>query len=204
MIYLSGAVQPAILDESLGVILTPYMGNRLPDGAVWAADTGCYSHSADFDVDWYLRWLRKYDEEQRNRCMFANAPDVPYDSEATTKRSAPFFRVIRDLGFPVGFCVQDGHTIKNVPWREFDALFVGGSVRWKTSEEATVLKNEAQKRGKWTHMGKVNTKRRFAFARAAGYDSADGTYLKYGPDVNAPKLQRWIADPQMGMGRLMA
>lgn len=204
MIYLSGHVRPAILDESLGVILTPYMGNRLPDGAVWAADSGCFTHSADFDPEWYLRWLGKFTPEQRDRCMFATAPDVPFDAEATTKASAPWFARIRALGYPVAFCVQDGHTPANVPWREFDALFVGGTTAWKTSEEAVLLKNAAQKRGKWTHMGRVNTLRRFRFARAAGFDSCDGTYLKYGPDVNAPKLQKWIADPQMGLGRLMA
>jgi hypothetical protein len=43
---------------------------------------------------------------------------------------------------------------------------------------------ETKRRGKWLHMGRVNSARRFAIAELMGCDSVDGTYLTYGPDTN--------------------
>ena len=53
---------------------------------------------------------------------------------------------------------------------------------------------EAKERGKWAHMGRVNSMRRYDYARGIGCDSADGTYLTFGPTVNLPKVLKWI-DP---------
>ncbi len=41
-------------------------------------------------------------------------------------------------------------------------------------------------------MGRVNSYRRLAYAQSIGCHSADGTYLKYGPDLNLPRLLRWL------------
>ena len=30
--------------------------------------------------------------------------------------------------------------------------------------------------------------------RALGCDSADGTFVAFAPDINVPKVRRWIAD----------
>jgi hypothetical protein len=46
--------------------------------------------------------------------------------------------------------------------------------------------------GRWTHMGRVNTLRRLRFAFFHGYDSVDGTFLAFGPDVNLPRLLRYL------------
>ena len=53
---------------------------------------------------------------------------------------------------------------------------------------------EAKARLKWVHMGRVNSLRRLRYASAIGCDSADGTYLRFGPDVNLPTLQGWLRD----------
>lgn len=41
-------------------------------------------------------------------------------------------------------------------------------------------------------MGRVNSLRRLRHAAAIGCDSADGTYLAFGPDRNLPRLLDWI------------
>ena len=51
---------------------------------------------------------------------------------------------------------------------------------------------EAKLRGKGVHMGRVNSYRRIAIADAIGCDTADGTYIAFGPDVNLPKALAWL------------
>ncbi len=51
---------------------------------------------------------------------------------------------------------------------------------------------EAKDRGKQVHVGRVNSARRLRWARDHGADSADGTYVGFGPDVNLPKVTRWL------------
>jgi hypothetical protein len=46
--------------------------------------------------------------------------------------------------------------------------------------------------GKGTHMGRVNSNRRLQYAATIGCDSADGTYLAFGPDQNLPRLLWWL------------
>lgn len=84
-----------------------------------------------------------------------------------------------------------------MPWDEFDALFIGGTTRWKLSEAAHELAAEAKRRGKWLHMGRVNSWPRMQIASAMGCDSVDGTYLKYrqreGEGVGEAEIAEWLA-----------
>ena len=86
---------------------------------------------------------------------------------------------------------QDGLEVLPVPWESFDVLFIGGSTEWKLGPHARALIAEAKARGKWVHMGRVNSRRRFLYADLLGCDSVDGTYLVFGPDVNLPRLINW-------------
>jgi len=62
-----------------------------------------------------------------------------------------------------------------VPWGRFQALFVGGSTRWKLGPHAATLIREAKWCAKWVHVGRVNTLRRIAWCKALGVDSIDGS-----------------------------
>ena len=53
---------------------------------------------------------------------------------------------------------------------------------------------EAKAHGKWVHMGRVNSLKRLQYAAAIGCDSADGTYLTFGPAKNLPRLLGWLAE----------
>lgn len=201
MLYLSGASNAALkavaFSHNIGFIYTPNMGYKPAEVECypfWAADTGCYSASSTFRLLVYLDWLQAL---PRGTCLFATAPDVVGDAVTTWGRSMDILPIIRERGFKAALVAQDGIERVDLDWTAFDVLFMGGSTEFKLSEQAYGLVREAKARGKWCHMGRVNSKRRYMAAAKSGYDSADGTYLKYGPDVLLPKLQGWISDPQM-------
>lgn len=179
----------AMLSGSLGFIDTPAQGNRRPSGVVWCADNGCFGKGYPGDEKW-LDWLRKHQGESGS-CLFATAPDIVGNAAGTLSRSAPFLPQIRELGYPAALVAQDGLEHLDVPWDEFDVLFIGGSTVWKLSGAARGLIGEAKARGKWVHMGRVNSERRYRYAHSIGCDSVDGTFLTFGPSVLLPRLLGW-------------
>jgi hypothetical protein len=193
MIYLSGAINKALVRRpDTGYMLTLMIGNKVDfNGTLWAADTGCFNQPEKYDQEKYLRWLRERASYSR-RCLFATAPDVVGDAVATMDKSLPMFPLLRAEGYRAALVAQDGLEDLDIPWDDFDCLFMGGTTSWKLSETAYQLAVEAENRGKWTHQGRVNSWRRLKAAAVSGYDSADGTYLVFGPDVNLPKLEGWL------------
>ena len=158
-------------------------------GVPWGIDNGCFTQGERFNLDGYLRWL---DKLPRSGCLFATAPDVVGDAEATLARSRNVLPVIRDLGYPAALVAQDGLEALDVPWETFDALFIGGTTEWKLSEAAYELIAEAKAQRKHVHCGRVNSWPRFRAMALAGCDSADGTMLAFAPDANLPRLREWI------------
>lgn len=185
------AAREAMLDGRLGYIDTPAQGNKRPDEVLWCADNGAFSDK--FDADKWWAWLTKH-AEHADSCAFAVAPDVVGDAAATLERSRPWLARIRELGFPAAFVAQDGWEDHEVPWDEFDVLFVGGSTEFKLGPVAAQAVAEAKARGKWVHMGRVNSRKRLRYAASIGCDSVDGTYLVFGPEKNLPKLLGWLAE----------
>lgn len=176
-------------------MLQPNMGNVMPDRGPWAADNGGYTTTVPFDLDRYLRWLWER-SGAAPRCLFATAPDTVGDAYQTWQRSRHILPCLRGMGYPAALCAQDGWRSDEVDWAAFDVLFVGGTTRFKLAETTYALVAEARSRGKQTHMGRVNSQRRFVAAAQAGYDSADGTFLAFGPRVNLPRVQQWLARQQ--------
>jgi hypothetical protein len=168
-------------------MLTPRMGQQPPVGQNWAADNGRYASPQDYTDAGFLAWLRKMPAAS---CLFATAPDVVGDAAATLALSAPMFGPIRAAGYRVALVAQDGLENLPVPWDDFDALFIGGTTDWKLSEAVRGLCQEAKRRGKWVHMGRVNSLRRMVQAESFGCDSADGTMLRFDPNRD---VQGWAA-----------
>lgn len=200
MLYLANPCGPAVIAEmgrgTLGLIDTP--DQRKPAataaahaaGVLWCADNGCFSGRWD-ERRW---WQFLVDNAHRAAtCLFAVAPDVVGDAVATEQRSRPWLARIRELGYPVAYVAQDGLEDLVVPWDEIDCLFVGGSTAWKLGPAARALVKEAKRRGKWAHLGRVNSGARYAYALAIGCDSVDGTFLTDGPEKNLPRLLSWLA-----------
>lgn len=192
MRYLANPCSPAVIGHmeagALGFIATPAQGNRRPPGVAWCADNGCFSDRWD-ETRWWSFLVANADAA--SDCLFAVAPDVVGNAEATLAKSEPWLPKIRALGYPAALVAQDGLEDLPVPWASFDCLFIGGTTEWKLGPEARALVAEAKLHGKWVHMGRVNSERRWLYAEAIGCDSADGTFLTFGPDVNLPRLLAW-------------
>jgi hypothetical protein len=192
------AVRDAMTAGRLVCITTPGQGNRVPDGALVCLDNGCFGKNYVGDEGW-MRWLESR-QHLAPRALFATAPDVVGDAAATLQRSVPFLPFIRSLGFPAALVAQDGLEFELIPWDEFDVLFIGGSTEWKLGSAARDLVNLARSHGKWVHMGRVNSRRRWSYAEHIGCDSVDGTYIAFGPDTNLPDVLSWAGQPGFDFG----
>jgi len=200
VIYMTGVLSPAIAAhadrDDIGVIVQPGTASfvrRL--AARWAVDNGAFG-KPDFDEQRWFAWVSSLPTNPGP--LFVVAPDVPGDAVATRRRSGPWLPQIRELGHPAAFAAQNGCTLESTPWDDFDVLFVGGlpdawGREWKVGANARCLVAEAVRRGKWVHMGRVNTEARLRYAWAIGCDSVDGTFLKYGaPGQNEERLIRYL------------
>lgn len=176
----------------LGAIATPLQGNRVNDFPSWCADNGCFSKGYPGDLA-FLEWLAAK-QPLASTCKFATAPDVLGDAKATLERSKPFLPIIRALGFPAALVAQDGLEDLKVPWDTFTVLFVGGTTEWKLGPGAASLAAEAVRRGKWVHMGRVNSRKRLRYAESIGCGSVDGTYIAFGPSKNLARMLRWLGE----------
>jgi hypothetical protein len=176
-------------DGDLGQMCTPAAGNKVIPGVPWAADNAVFGKGWPGYEKWWA-WLERQ-AVHAGTCLFAVAPDVVGDHDATLARSLPWLPQIRALGYPAAFVLQNGATIDNVPWDEFDVAFVGGDDSFKLGIEAAALVAEARRRSKRIHMGRVNSGRRWQYAEALGCDTVDGTFLAFGPDENLPRLRSW-------------
>jgi len=197
MIYLSGVSTPALRAElprhDLGLMWTEksFTASQNRPGC-WAADNGCFS--AAFNESRWLTWLGSRPISARAECLFAVAPDVVCDAAATAKRSASYFSTLANMGYRVAYVLQNGQESLPMPWDRIDAVFIGGDDTWKTGRHAAQLVYEAKARGKWAHMGRVNSERRMRRAAVMGCDSCDGTFLRFGEPVQQmARVTSWMS-----------
>ena len=158
----------------VGRLLTPRHASHSSEthrlGIEWACDNDAFS---GFHEPRYLNMLTAIAGAQG--CRFVTAPDIVEDAEATLDLFSGWHRTIREHGQPVALVGQDGLENLTIPWSDLAALFLGGSTEWKLSQAAADLVVEARSRGKWVHMGRVNSIRRLSYARQIGCHSADGS-----------------------------
>jgi hypothetical protein len=207
--YLSGSLNDKKMGEQfpeLGALLNPDSGyslDRLDDYEAFGIDNAVFG--GKFDAQKFDNLLHRVAEGNYNgTALFAVAPDVfdksqmKGDAKETLKRSRPWFKRIRNYGIPAAFVAQDGieDLIDEIPWDEFDVLFLGGSDSFKlgkaNGEKWNQLIDRAKDEGKTIHVGRVNSKKRYEWANKIGADSVDGTYLAFGPDKNADNLADWM------------
>lgn len=160
-------------------------------GWVWAADNGCFTSAGTWKEDKWLRWLEK--PHPKVGCLFATVPDVVGDHQGTVVRWKRYSEEVRKRGYLPAFVAQDGADAGNVPWDEMETLFIGGTDSFKLGMGSGLLAREAKERGKWVHVGRINSMKRLKMWAGVA-DSADGTYITFGPDINAPKVARWVSE----------
>jgi hypothetical protein len=127
------------------------------------------------------------------RLLWVACPDVVADAAATR---ALFDAWAPELAaVPLAYVLQDGATMQTVPWDGIAAVFIGGSTAWKLGPEAADIVREAHFRGKWVHMGRVNTMRRLRIAYDLGCHSVDGSKLTRWSATHLPRALaevRWL------------
>lgn len=182
-------------DRHLGHLLAP---GKSHNKAIWqtglpvAADNGCF---IGLDRTAYIRLLR--DVAHRN-ILWVTAPDIVGDAGATLARFRIWLPVLRYYGVPVAFVAQDGQEHLPVPWDCIRCLFIGGSTAWKEGDAAAALIVQAKRRGKWVHVGRLNTQRRERLLLHLGVDSFDGTTYSRWPDTYIPAVLKRLEVRQEG------
>jgi len=210
--YFTGSSGPGVEKRAnergdIGLLITPlidYLG-KVQHYPVIAVDNGAFSKATPFSADKFLALLDKVaaDPEVARKVQFVVAPDTPMDAKATLEKFPMWAAEIQKRGLPVALAGQNGleDMIDQIPWDDFDTLFMGGDDEWKLGD----FKDEAQKkkwldllweagqRGKKIHVGRVNSFKRSDFSNyQMEAISVDGTYLAHGPDKNLPKLESWL------------
>lgn len=191
----------------LGHLLTPHNGNRLDallaTGLPIALDNAAFSN---WDPDAFTALLVRLmplacpPATTRGRFLWCAAPDVVGDARATLLRFGEWRGAIGCAGLPVAFVAQDGCCpITGVPWGEIRALFIGGSTAYKLSADAGRMVREAKRRGKWVHVGRVNSFDRIQHFDALGADSIDGTQFSMFPDRYIPRYLERLERRQRGL-----
>lgn len=185
--------------------------NKIDSHPFIGLDNGGFgAKGRDFIPGWWA-WLTKLVDQmtpaQLAKVRFAAAPDVL--TWQTADNGKPFcigqavptlelFKVwaprIKALGLPVALVAQDGleDMLDEVPWDLVDVVFLGGSDGFKTGEAGRLVTKWAKNLGKEVHMGRVNSGARLSLAASWGCDTADGTFLAFGPDKNLPRLLTWL------------
>lgn len=126
------------------------------------------------------------------RCLFVVCPDRVGDAKTTLAMFDAWRQEVRQCGQPIAFVGQDGIEDLPIPWDLFDAWFIGGSTRWKLSQASADLASEAKVRGKWLHMGRVNSNRRLTAAYYMGCNSVDGSSASMFGDKYIHRYCAWI------------
>jgi hypothetical protein len=151
----------------------------------WCLDNSVFT--GKFELSKWLKLMERL-KEWKDKCLFVAIPDVLVrlengsvvgDALSTLKQFHSYRKMVRD--FPVALVSQDG--IRNhsniIPWDDFDCLFVGGSNEHKLGDEGRWVIEESKKRGKWIHIGRVNSCKRLNIFWDV--DSWDGTHLSFAP-----------------------
>lgn len=186
LILVSGASRTA-RGNGFGDLYTPATGNVINTDRVWALDNGAF---AGFDREAFLKRLDRMPRD-RSRCAFVACPDVVGDWDETRRLFGIWYPILRRYEVPIACVGQDGVTVSQFPYSDVDAVFLGGSTAWKLSRVARDLASYGHACGRWVHMGRVNTFRRYRYATQIGCHSVDGTFFSRWPDHAARQATAW-------------
>lgn len=172
-----------------GWLKTPANGNAissiLESGVPWACDNDCFKRLSRKK---YIRMIRAVSGQPG--LLWVAAPDVVANADATLLRFRLWRPTLDYYELPIAFVAQDGQEDRPLPWDAIRCLFIGGSTVWKEGPHATRLIHEAHDRGKWVHVGRVNTLRRYWLLSSLPVDSIDGTCFSKWPDKFIPWMLR--------------
>jgi len=208
--YLTGKHSPTIQQRAvargdIGLLVQPDSGHSL-DAArsypFFAVDNGVFGKKG-FRAEAFEKLINGLTAADADKLLFVVAPDVIGDAAGTLEQFKEWGPKIRERGLPVALAAQDGleDIPHEIPWDNFDAMFIGGSTAWKIGQFADpvtrlrweMMINEAHHRGIPIHVGRVNSNLRLTgHAIDMGASTVDGTMLAHAPDQNLGHLESWL------------
>lgn len=184
-----------ITSKYIGSLITPRSGDTeekiIRHNLTFGADNDAFS---GFHFDRYIDMLQRL----RNwgpQPLWVTLPDVVGDSQETMILAEEWASTVRNVfNFKAAYVIQDGQTVKNLPWELADAIFIGGTTGYKLGYEVRKIVREANKRNIWVHMGRVNTRKRIVYAHQIGCDSVDGSAFSMYRDTHLPWAIQWLEE----------
>ena len=163
--------------------------------AEWAGDNGRFWPKGTPDnpvnPNWteaeWLKMLNHYPAEMRPSCRFMLVPDTPYNAHQTLLDFAHYLPAVVERGYPPAIATQNGMKPSGIPWSEIAAVFIGGDDNHKLGREGAAIAVEAHQRGKWVHVGRVNSLRRMT-KHVWWAESVDGTMLARNSGLDRQRL----------------
>lgn len=156
---------PELVVEQLLTPLTRYANA----GQLYAIDNGAFS---GFDAKSFSSLLKR-EQEYRGKCLFVTCVDVV----GNARRTLELWKYRHNFlhSWPKAFVVQDGMENLEIPWSEMAAVFIGGNDPWKDSKAAQDIVKTASVLGIHSHVGRVNTIKRYKLYAELGADTCDGS-----------------------------
>lgn len=121
-------------------------------GVPYGLDNGCFS------VFHKKTWRNLLKQAREIKPVFVCLPDIVGDARRTLDLFDAF--IDETEGLPRALVLQDGIGNHPIPFKQMDAIFIGGSDEFKTSVEAFNAAKAAKMLDKWVHVGRVNTAKR--------------------------------------------
>jgi hypothetical protein len=163
----------ALSDLVRGQLITPLTGYA-DAGTEYAIDNGAFS---GFDQARFSRLLQRQ-AGAAARCIFVACPDVVANGRRTLElwhRRQLFTADCPQWYSRLAFVAQDGIEDLEIPWDEFEWLFVGGGDPWKDSRASMDIVRTAKALRKRIHVGRVNEINRYRRFAELGADTCDGS-----------------------------
>lgn len=139
-------------DFNFWQLRTPLTAYAIEGVFPYGLDNGCFSGELS------PSWPRLLREAELMRPVFVCLPDVVGSARRTLDLFRHFERATN--GLPRALVLQDGIDQVEIPWDKIDAVFIGGTDRFKIAPEAFQAARCARMLGKWIHVGRVNEVKR--------------------------------------------
>ena len=155
-----------------GQLCTPLTNYKNWKG-VFGADNGCYGGLNRRSFFSFLSRKKKY----ISRCKFLSMPDIVGNGRRTLELFNHFSQEerLQDWKNKWALVAQDGMEDLDIDWKLVQALFVGGTNKFKDSQAAYDLCRTSLAMGKHTHVGRVNQWKRYKKFNELGCDTCDGS-----------------------------
>lgn len=188
--------------EWIGCLTTPQSKCHGPitEGRLWGLDSGAFT--GKFVESRWLTYVSRM-QEYASTCLFVVVPDVWADAEQSLRLFETYAPQLTGSGLPLAYAVQDG--AEHLPLPPCDAIFIGGTNEWRSSQAVPQLIDAAKARGIGVHLGRVNSRQRVIDAHGMGIDSVDGTYVAFrSVERGVREIGEWLdaAQAQTLQGRL--